>query len=69
MHKIIGPFPGTTKPVREGLYKRITRKGNEVWSWWSGSFWGLFGSNKQRAIQRGYKRSKHQKLQWMGRVK
>jgi hypothetical protein len=70
----IGPFDGRTKPARDrvGLYKRITRKGNEVWSWWNGTSWGMYGSNRKRAIERGRDRrkiSKHQHLPWYGLAK
>jgi hypothetical protein len=66
--KEIGPFPGKVKPARTGLYLRISKKGNEVWSWFNTSTgkWGKYGSNKQRAVQRGRKPSKHQSLDWIG---
>lgn len=61
----VGIFPGSVKPVHEGMYKRISPQGNVVWSYWGGKFWGLFGSDKNRAYQRKHKASKKQSLPWI----
>lgn len=65
----VGVFKGTVKPVRNGPYKRITKSGNIVWSYFINGDWGMFGSNKARAIQRKNKPSKQQSLPWIGRAK
>lgn len=67
----IGPFPGSVKPARTGMYKRITKKGNVVWSWFDGghALWGKFSSSKAKAARLGRSASKHQSLSWVGRVK
>lgn len=75
----IGPFPGRVKPARSGLYKRITKKGNVVWSWfgaapsigYSENAWCRFSGSKAKAMS--YARmgncSQHQDLRWIGRAK
>jgi hypothetical protein len=77
----IGPFPGRVKPVRPGLYKRITRKGNVVWSYFAmpavglkpraTGAWCKFSGSKAKALRHGRHgdASKHQTLPWIGRVK
>lgn len=77
----IGPFPGRVKPVRTGLYKRITKKGNVVWSYFAmpaaglkpgaTGAWCKFSSSKAKALHHGRhgNASKHQNLRWIGRAK
>lgn len=70
----IGPFPGGVKPARPGMYKRITKKGNVVWSYWDakhgrGQVWGKFSGNYAKAYGLREKTSKHQSLPWIGAKK
>lgn len=66
----VGIFPGNVKPTRAGMYKRISKKGNIVWSHYdphgTHGGWGKYGTNKNRAYQRRNKRSKEQSLPWIG---
>jgi hypothetical protein len=67
--KEIGPFTGNVKPARPGMYKRRTRKGNIVWSWFDGC-WHKFSASYSKAKSKGMmgSRSKHQSLPWFGRT-
>jgi hypothetical protein len=61
-------FDGHVKPVRVGLYQRkLSFVGREwVWSWWSGTHWGLFSLSPSVAVKAGKHRSGHQHLPWRG---
>lgn len=70
--RLVGPFPGTVKPVNgPGLYKRRTKRGNIVWSWWTGRIWCKFSSRKSKAVEKGEveSRSQYQSLPWFGRAR
>lgn len=63
--KVIGPFPADTTPVRPGLYRRDNpAKTGQVWSFWTGTFWSMYGRNLDRCLSRKFKRSKHQQANW-----
>lgn len=49
--KTVGPFPSSQKPLRDrpGLYGRISKKGNFVFAFWTGTKFGLFSSDPKKA--------------------
>jgi hypothetical protein len=71
----VGPFPGTKKPVRTGLFLRKSPKtGQPVWSYYECGFggdWYAYSDTKAGALDkyRRRKRSKHQRLDWYGTAK
>lgn len=65
---LIGPFAPDSKPVRTGLYLRVSDDTRQkVWAWFNASTrrWGLFADTPERAIERKSKVSKKE-LPWFG---
>ncbi len=65
--QVIGPFPGNTTPSRPGPFKRPSpNTGKMLWSFWTGTKWGMMGKDFDRAIKRKDKASSCQNLPWYG---
>lgn len=65
---LVGPFDGNAKPVRSGLYLRVSQAtGQKVWAYFSTKTraWGLYADSPARALERKNKRSK-KRLSWFG---
>lgn len=58
---VIGPFKGTDKPVRSGVYVRVSPETSAgVFAHYDAHsrHWGLYADDVQRALERKHKRSK-----------
>ena len=64
----VGPILGTKKPVRSGLYLRVSPKtGQLVWSVYEGRWYGYSDSKTgAQSKRRRNKRSKYQTQDWYG---
>jgi len=58
-------YPGTTKPVRVGMYERTTTRGYLMWSRWDGYYWRIHWHEYEFAKQETL-RSGFQELPWRG---
>ena len=62
---LVGPIAGIARPVRAGLYLRISPKTKQqVWSYWNGRTWGKYTDDMNKAPRMS--QSRHQNLPWFG---
>jgi len=58
-------YPGTTKPVRVGVYERTTPRGYLLWSRWDGRHWRIHWYDFDLAAREKFC-SGFQELPWRG---
>ena len=67
-------FPGTVKPARVGVYKRVYdtteySKSNFGYCYWNGQIWSWQATNPTGALLLRHTRSPYQELPWHGVLK
>jgi hypothetical protein len=67
-------FPGTVKPVRVGVYKRVYdtteySQSNFGYCYWNGHIWSWQATTPTGALRLRHTRSPHQDFPWRGVLK
>lgn len=68
MRKYTSWFPGSVRPLREGLYQKKLERGT-AYSYWDGFYWYAFTLDKATAIwyhERGLKSGDQLRRDWRG---
>jgi len=61
-------FSPSVKPLRKGVYERLTRRNLIYYSYWNGLFWGGLGSSPLQAYYVKNHKSNWQAFYWRGLV-